>query len=342
MNTENMLLKDILNNNTLYEVYEDEENKLQYKLEDGEKIKICEINELTWDDTKTLCGDNGVAILSPPKEIEKEIIKNNYNVSFIPLSAVNEVTGKIRDVIIKPYNDVCKGYTFFKEGDILFAKVTPSMENGNCVIAQKVKNKIGFASTELNTIRCKDDYYNKFFWFLLRSEYLKNKAKKTMKGTGGLLRVPSSFFMELLIKVPTQFKIYDSLMLQKSIAKNIEEKSDKIEYKIKTLNLLKILNNLKIENLIKKIFKENTTNNTSLRIDNHKIEINQIIWNNIKLYKENKHGKGLNTKYIAKKKSGFSLKNKISKNNLVNYIKIADLNNNKELFINNINTNYKI
>lgn len=226
------LLKNISENNSLYEVKETL-GKLEYKLdENGERIKICEINEIKWN-LISLCGEDGACILSPEKEVLDEIKNNNLEVSFIPLVAIDEKTGTLREKIVKNYDELSKGYTFFKEEDILFAKVTPSMENGNCIITKDIKNKVGFASTELNTIRCKDNIYNKFIWQILRSEYFRNIAKRTMKGTGGLLRVPSSFFYEHKISIPKDKKynnrLYLSYQLQQSIAANIEEKSYQID-----------------------------------------------------------------------------------------------------------------
>jgi type I restriction enzyme S subunit len=46
-------------------------------------------------------------------------------VTFVPMSAVDETSGRITTPETRPFADVQKGYTPFLKGDVLFAKVTP-------------------------------------------------------------------------------------------------------------------------------------------------------------------------------------------------------------------------
>ena len=50
--------------------------------------------------------------------------------SFVPMVAVDEKTGTISKPAVVPYSKVTKGYTYFEENDVLFAKITPCMQNG--------------------------------------------------------------------------------------------------------------------------------------------------------------------------------------------------------------------
>jgi type I restriction enzyme S subunit len=68
--------------------------------------------------------------------------------SFIPMAAVDEERGVIAELQAKPYSDVKRGYTYFEERDVLFAKITPSMQNGKSAIAQGLIDGVGFGSTE--------------------------------------------------------------------------------------------------------------------------------------------------------------------------------------------------
>jgi type I restriction enzyme S subunit len=61
-------------------------------------------------------------------------------VTFVPMSAVDEITGSVVNAEVRTYGEVSKGYTPFRENDILFAKITPCMENGKCAIAKGLKN----------------------------------------------------------------------------------------------------------------------------------------------------------------------------------------------------------
>jgi len=337
MSVENILLKDILNNNTLYEVYEDENNELQYKLEDGEKIRICEINELSWDaDYK--CIDDTCAFIGKgktPKYVEYssiQVIKSGqargmYEFDLSTRYYMNE-------------NEMSKDDDrIFKFKDLVIN--TTGVGTVGRVTAYILKNNYHTPDSHMCIMRTKKNIYFKHLLLNFASIGFKN-LEKMAEGTGGQIELGIGKIKNIPIKIPNKFSEYNSIFIQMAISKNIEDKLTNIEHKYNILNLLSTLNKLKIKDLKTKLFEGNATNNTCLIIDNKEIEINKIIWDNIKLYKLNKKDDNPNIRFIAKKKSGFSLKNKVSVNNLVNYIKIADLNNINGLFINNIDTNYKI
>ena len=73
--------------------------------------------------------------------------------TFIPMAAINEKTGTVTGPQIVPYYRVAKGYTYFEEGDVLFAKITPCMQNGKHVIARNLIDRIGFGTTEFHVLR---------------------------------------------------------------------------------------------------------------------------------------------------------------------------------------------
>jgi len=252
-------LQRILSENTLYEV-EEVDGELVYVLDDdGERIPICNLSEIDLEPIK-LCGENAACELSPARNIPASIIETNQDVLFVPLSSIDEKSGTLKETIYRPYNEVSSGYTYFEAGDILFAKVTPSMENGNCIIVPNYgENKIGFASTELNTIRSKTEIFNKYIWYILRTDSFRKEAKRTMKGTGGLLRVPKSFFYEKEIFIPKASringKVYSTLALQQSIVAQVEEKFSPINAKIRTIrNMQKLLETSK-EKILQDTFK---------------------------------------------------------------------------------------
>ena len=78
---------------------------------------------------------------------------DNELTSFIPMEAVDAEKGMISALRERPYAEVKKGYTYFEEGDVLFAKITPCMQNGKHAIARDLIGGIGFASTEFHVIR---------------------------------------------------------------------------------------------------------------------------------------------------------------------------------------------
>ena len=69
-------------------------------------------------------------------------MNTNIDYSFVAMPSVSE-DGRIDSSIERPYSEVCKGFTYFGENDVLFAKITPCMENGKGGVAKKLKNGAG-------------------------------------------------------------------------------------------------------------------------------------------------------------------------------------------------------
>lgn len=136
-------------------------------------------------------------------------------VTFVPMAAVDERLAAIMTPEVRPYAEVQKGYTPFAEGDVLFAKVTPCMENGKAAIAKGLVGGIGFGSTEFHVLRPDTrlilaDYLLHF----IRQPQFREQAKAAFVGTGGLQRVPSDFFKRVklpLPPIPEQQRIIESL-----------------------------------------------------------------------------------------------------------------------------------
>mgnify|MGYP004461084407 CR=1 FL=1 len=94
-----------------------------------------------------------------------------------------------------------KQYTYYGEGDVVIAKVSPCFENGNIAIMRGLSSGIGFGSSELfvyRPIHINTDFL--FFW--LQNHNFKQKAQSTMTGTGGLKRVSASFMKDSPIYIP--------------------------------------------------------------------------------------------------------------------------------------------
>lgn len=122
--------------------------------------------------------------------------------SFIPMEAVEAASGMIKNLHIKPYNKVNKGYTYFEEGDVLFAKITPCMQNGKHTIARGLIDGIGFGSTEFHVLRPKKEIISEIVWYFLRQPYILSKATEHFTGTVGQQRLPQDYLADLEIPVP--------------------------------------------------------------------------------------------------------------------------------------------
>ncbi len=165
----------------------------------------------------------GIAAINPSLPDFK--YHNDMEVSFIPMKAVSEVTGQVELSETKKYAEVKKGYTSFIDKDILFAKITPCMENGKIAIIDTLKNGIGFGSTEFHVIRLTKNLPRKFIFYYLVQEIFRRRAESRMTGSVGQKRVPSSYLIETVLPFPPlaeQQKIVEEIETYYSILDNME------------------------------------------------------------------------------------------------------------------------
>ena len=126
----------------------------------------------------------------------------DYHVSFVPMAAVEARTGRIDLSRVRPYGEVSKGYTRFSEGDVLFAKITPCMENGKVAIAKGLTNGCGCGSTEFHVLRTHEVLSQDFLQFFLLQDEFRKEAQRNMAGTAGQLRVPAAWLSEATLPLP--------------------------------------------------------------------------------------------------------------------------------------------
>jgi type I restriction enzyme S subunit len=126
----------------------------------------------------------------------------NDEVSFVPMRAVDDYSGRIIWPEIRKLSEVTKGYTFFKENDVIFARITPCMENGKSAIAKNLINGIGFGSTEFIVLRSNGRILPEWLHYIIRSKDFKQNAEANFKGTAGQQRVPITFISNVKIPVP--------------------------------------------------------------------------------------------------------------------------------------------
>lgn len=206
-----------------------------------------------------------------PKKINTKEFDDDMIVSFIPMPCVSDIWGKIVKKELRKLGEVKKGYTNFCEGDVLFAKITPCMENGKSAIVDKLENDIGFGSTEFYVLRCDENKLNnKYLHYFVRQKTFRDEAKGEMTGAVGQQRVPKTFLENYKMKVPTIeeqqeiVNILDKLLAKYNKIKNLEQQLEKIEL-LKKAILAKAFrgelgtNNLdeeSAENLLKEILAE--------------------------------------------------------------------------------------
>lgn len=141
-----------------------------------------------------------IAEVNPRKDFET--LKASDEVSFVPMDSVDDVTGTITKKLTRKLDAVSKGYTFFRNGDVIFAKITPCMENGKCAVANDLMNDVGFGSTEFYVVRANENVLPEYLWIFLRQESVRNEASTHFTGAAGHKRVPKNFMDNLEIPVP--------------------------------------------------------------------------------------------------------------------------------------------
>lgn len=189
------------------------------------------ISEDSW--SKVLLKD--VCKINPPKISAKDY-DDDMEVSFFPMSALSEVTGTITEPQTRKLGEVKKGFTNFSEGDVVFAKITPCMENGKSAIIRKLVNDIGYGTTEFYVMRCSDKLLNGYLYHLVRSKHFRDEAKAVMTGAVGQQRVPKSFMEDYKIELPSVeeqraiLRLVD-MMIEKeqTVADNCEEVIEQID-----------------------------------------------------------------------------------------------------------------
>ena len=138
-----------------------------------------------------------------PKLPKKEEIPTDLEVQFLPMKLVEEIVNKIHLSETRKFNEVLKGsYTPFVNGDVIFAKVTPCMENGKIAVVKNLKNGIGFGSSEFHVIRPKENILSDYIFYFLVQDKFRNQAQHEMTGAVGLRRVPKQFIENYFIPLP--------------------------------------------------------------------------------------------------------------------------------------------
>lgn len=146
-----------------------------------------------------------VAALNPPAS-EARDLSPETEVSFVPMEAVGEYGGLDLSTT-KQLGDVGGGYTYFRDGDVVVAKITPCFENGKGAHASGLANGIAFGTTELHVLRVADELDERFLFYLTLSDAFRRLGEADMYGAGGQKRISEAFvenFRSPLPPIPEQ------------------------------------------------------------------------------------------------------------------------------------------
>lgn len=122
--------------------------------------------------------------------------------TFIPMTAIDGESGRVPTAPERRFEEVRRGYTYFEERDVLFAKITPCMQNGKHFIADGLNGGFGFGTTELHVIRPKSGLLSEWIHFFVRQPSLLKSATHHFRGAVGQQRLPAEFIAELRLPLP--------------------------------------------------------------------------------------------------------------------------------------------
>ena len=150
-------------------------------------------------------------------------------VSFVPMRAVTAESGHIDSKALRTWSEVKKGYTAFQNDDVIFAKITPCMENGKFALASALHNGRAAGSTEFHVFRPRPSLLPKYLLHFLFTPYVRRGAKMNMKGAAGQLRVPIQFFESLRIPLPAPEE-------QRRVVSHLDEQLSRLDASVAALH----------------------------------------------------------------------------------------------------------
>ena len=181
-----------------------------------------------------------IAMIKPSKDEVKELPGDTV-VSFVPMADINTFDAAFTPKENRKLSEVLSGFTYFKDNDILLAKITPCFENGKAAIARNLTNGIGFGSTEYIVIRANTSLvYPEWIFYHINTPEFIDGGKSFMTGTAGQQRVDINYVKQYRIPVPSleeQKKILDQIRYEQSLIdpskQLIKVFTEKIETRIK-------------------------------------------------------------------------------------------------------------
>jgi type I restriction enzyme, S subunit len=135
-------------------------------------------------------------------------------VHFVPMASVSEEFGGIDVSTCRPFSEVQKGYTAFREDDVLFAKITPCMENGKLAVVPRLGYGVGFGSTEFHVLRPTPAVTSRWIGHFLSQSGVRRNARRNMTGSAGQLRVPTVWLNDQILPLaplPEQHRIVEKI-----------------------------------------------------------------------------------------------------------------------------------
>jgi type I restriction enzyme S subunit len=140
--------------------------------------------------------------IKPPKAEARGKVSDKSLVSFVPMEDLGIDQKFVRPIHTRSLADVVGSYTYFADGDVLLAKITPCFENGKLGIAANLENGIGFGSSEYVVFRPDKTLTSEWLYYFLSRESFRDQGAQSMTGAVGHKRVAKEFIESYLLPLP--------------------------------------------------------------------------------------------------------------------------------------------
>src|SRR3989338_6644354 len=137
-----------------------------------------------------------------PSKAEIRKMSEGTVVSFLAMADVSE-NAEILNRQERKLSEVKNGFTFFKNDDVLVAKITPCFENGKGAFVENMVNGVGFGSTEFHVLRANRELLlNKLLYYVVSDKKFRKAGAKFLTGSAGQQRVPTYYLENFKIPLP--------------------------------------------------------------------------------------------------------------------------------------------
>lgn len=157
-------------------------------------------------------------------------------ISFIPMEVIDECYCEVTSLLKKPIAD-SSGFTKFQNDDLLWAKITPCMQNGKSVVARGLTNGLGCGSTEFFVIRPRtNQLYIDYLQALLHMKAIRRTAMLYFGGSAGQQRVSINFIETFNVPLPPKEKqeeIVSHISQMRARAKKLQAEGAEVLQKAK-------------------------------------------------------------------------------------------------------------
>ena len=163
-----------------------------------------------------------LCVIKPPKSEARAALAPSDPVSFVPMEDLPSASKFLSPSRERSLSEVIGGYTYFADGDVLLAKITPCFENGKLGVAANLTNGVGFGSSEYLVLRPDSTLSSQWLYYYLSRKSFRVEGASRMSGAVGHKRVPQEFLERYPIPVPP-------LTEQERIVAILDQASEAIE-----------------------------------------------------------------------------------------------------------------